>query len=460
VIFLGSEEVTELAGRHSGTRFHCLQQGTPSVRVLAGLYHMPTSKTARVKVEELQSSKLGRAVTPPDDDGTAAQPPSRKRAAPSSRSNAPAGATGRKSNSKRAKSAGTTPEDQLGRDEDIDWRQLVKLLQNADFTPGQRPDQIMDENIIPGLMFKEHPKRRREHSTLSRPMDKWYNTGGIKSASDRFLQDSEVGLRKRYGKVVRAERSVLRFHEYKLLQRPVGGEVLEAKLGPTLYRLVPESKRKQDAAMHAQASRGSGRGHGGGRGGTTIGGSALGGLHDVVQRRQLEIQQTEMNRLRQETAKLEKQLAAAHKKIAKQARQLSHYSAAATLLGPGSVLDGHEDDGNLDGDDGAAAAAGAAGAAAVAEAGTSSRGVDPGAIAEPGASLLHADFAVEGQAETEEVNQAETEEVNQAETEEAETATQKRNASSDTRSGPGHSSSAGGASGAAGDDAALLLSTL
>ena len=280
------------------------------------------------------------------------------------------------------------------------------------------------------------------------------------SASDRFLQDSEVGLRKRYGKVVRAERSVLRFHEYKLLQRPVGGEVLEAKLGPTLYRLVPESKRKQDAAMHGQASRGSGRGHGGGRGGTTIGGSALGGLHDVVQRRQLEIQQTEMNRLRQETAKLEKQLAAAHKKIAKQARQLSHYSAAATLLGPGSVLDGHEDDGNLDGDDGAAAAAGAAGAAAVAEAGTSSRGVDPGAIAEPGASLLHADFAVEGQAETEEVNQPETEEVNQAETEEAETATQKRNASSDTRSGPGHGSSAGGASGAAGDDAALLLSTL
>ena len=219
---------------------------------------------------------------------------------------------------KKARSSGA-PEDKLGRDEDIDWRELVRLLQDASFTLGQRPDEILDDRIRPGLMFKEHPKRRREHSTTTRPMDKWYNTGGIKSASDRFLSDSEVGLRKRYGKVVRAERSVLRFHEYKLLQRPKSGEVIEAKLGPTLYRLVPENKRRQEAAGGAKGAR--------------LGGPPPPRAHLVQQ-------QQEMERLRKSNAKLEKQLEKARKKIAKQAQQLSEYSVAATLLGPGSVLAG------------------------------------------------------------------------------------------------------------------------
>ena len=56
------------------------------------------------------------------------------------------------------------------------------------------------------------------------------------------------------------------------------------------------------------------------------------------------MQALEMERLRQATCKLERQLAAAKRRIAKQARQLSHFSAAATLLGPGSILDGASDD--------------------------------------------------------------------------------------------------------------------
>eukprot|EP01048_Picozoa_sp_COSAG05_P007055 COSAG05_NODE_485_length_9349_cov_60.192865_9_plen_169_part_00 len=99
-------------------------------------------------------------------------------------------------------------------------------------------------------MFKEHPKRRREHSSAARQMDKWYNTGGIKSASDRFDDATGLGLRKRYGKIVRDGLPVLRFHEYKLLTRQ-GQTVTEKKDGPTLFRMVPERKQPRDI-VHLQ----------------------------------------------------------------------------------------------------------------------------------------------------------------------------------------------------------------
>ncbi len=269
----------------------------------------------------------------------------------------------------------TAEDDKLGRDEDIDWRHVVELLQDREFKPGQRPDQIMDQHIRPGLMFKEHPKRRREHSTLTRPMDKWYNTGGIKSASDRFLNGSDVGLRKRYGKVVREGLSVLRFHEYKLLERDSNGEVLEAKLGPALYRLVPESKRRQDGPRQPEAARV----------------ATASSPSDVVeQKKQLQMQALEMERLRQATCKLERQLAAAKRRIAKQARQLSHFSAAATLLGPGSILDGASDDDSDEDDQELEPTISGSLAQAVIGPATGQHWQR--------SSLRHADFAFEGQA--------------------------------------------------------------
>jgi hypothetical protein len=198
--------------------------------------------------------KLRAGSTTPEDGEGAADGAARKRGVPRNAS-APVARAKRPRGVDPGTLSDSAAEDKLGRDEDIDWRHVVELLQNSEFKPGQRPDQIMDEHIRPGLMFKEHPKRRREHSTLTRPMDKWYNTGGIKSASDRFLTGSEVGLRKRYGKVVREGLSVLRFHEYKLLQRESNGEVLEAKVGPALYRLVPESKRRQDSLGQPEPGR-------------------------------------------------------------------------------------------------------------------------------------------------------------------------------------------------------------
>lgn len=125
------------------------------------------------------------------------------------------------------------------------WKSLIKLLSDDSFRPGARPDEIKDKTVRENVMFKETPKRRRPHSTADHPRDKWYNTGGIKSASDRFDAEIGLGLRKRYGKVVRgAGLSVLRFYEYKLLHRdPQTGDIDERKDGPTLMHLVPDFKR-------------------------------------------------------------------------------------------------------------------------------------------------------------------------------------------------------------------------
>jgi hypothetical protein len=107
-----------------------------------------------------------------------------------------------------------------------------------------------------------------------------------------------------------------------------------------------------------------------------------------VQRKQLQVQTLEMERLRLAASKLERQLAAARKRIAKQERQLSHFSAAATLLGPGSILDGADDDDSDEEDQ-------------------EQESTISGTLAQAGvgaaqhwqrSSLLHADFAVEGQA--------------------------------------------------------------
>ena len=103
---------------------------------------------------------------------------------------------------------------------------------------------------------------------------------------------------------------------------------------------------------------------------------------------QLQLQALEMDRLRLTAFKLQRQLAAAHKRIAKQARQLSHFSAAATLLGPGSVLDGANDDDSDDEDQ-------------------YQEPTISGTLAQVGvasgqhcqrSSLLHAEFAAQGQA--------------------------------------------------------------
>ena len=81
-------------------------------------------------------------------------------------------------------------------------------------------------------------------SLLHRAKDKWFNTGGIKSASDRFDAGSGFGLRKRYGKVVRdGGLPVLKFQEFSLLRKS-GTTLVEEKDGPSLFHIIPPGAKR------------------------------------------------------------------------------------------------------------------------------------------------------------------------------------------------------------------------
>lgn len=130
--------------------------------------------------------------------------------------------------------------------DELRWEKLLELLNNEEFRPGARPDRIKGQKVQPGTIFKETPKRRRAHSSAMRPLDKWYNTGGLKSASDRFLSTSTTGLRKRYGKIVREGLPTLRFHEYTLLTRDSETEkTKEHSDGSSLFVLVSETRMQR-----------------------------------------------------------------------------------------------------------------------------------------------------------------------------------------------------------------------
>lgn len=108
---------------------------------------------------------------------------------------------------------------------------------------------LMYQIFTPLWMLAAHSRR---HTLLTsgvtclyrRRKDKWFNTGGIKSASDRFDPVSNLGLRKRYGKVVReGDLPVLKFQEFSLL-RKAGETLVEEKNGPTLFHIMPPDAKR------------------------------------------------------------------------------------------------------------------------------------------------------------------------------------------------------------------------
>lgn len=189
------------------------------------------------------------ALTPPDDP---TMMPGSESATESADSTPEASRRGKKRSVGSAatkpnpKQSRTSTEDSTNGDvaNEVQWPTLLKLLCDDNYKPGVRPDLIDAPTAKPGMTFKEQPKRRRPHSSPAHRRDKWYNTGGVKSASDRFDPTTNLGMRKRYGKVVREGLPVIRFHEYTLLTRdPVTGEAKEDPKGASLFHLVANTKR-------------------------------------------------------------------------------------------------------------------------------------------------------------------------------------------------------------------------
>jgi hypothetical protein len=70
--------------------------------------------------------------------------------------------------SKASKKRGCSAPDDNALHEDRSWLHLIELLADESFSPGVRPDRIEGARVDPGLMFKEHPKRRRGHSSAAK----------------------------------------------------------------------------------------------------------------------------------------------------------------------------------------------------------------------------------------------------------------------------------------------------
>ena len=92
---------------------------------------------------------------------------------------------------------------------EVTLRRCLHLLQFGDKDLTERPANI-EEELVPTQLYAEHPKQKRTANKWGdegiRP-DRWANSGGVSGAHDYFPDGKtagKVGVRKRYGRIVRA----------------------------------------------------------------------------------------------------------------------------------------------------------------------------------------------------------------------------------------------------------------
>lgn len=102
----------------------------------------------------------------------------------------------------------TGQQDQTGEGE-VTLRRCLHLLQFGDKDLTERPAHIMQE-LVPTQLFAERPKQKRTASKWGSDTvraDRWANSGGVSGAHDYFPDGQSIGargVRKRYGRIVRA----------------------------------------------------------------------------------------------------------------------------------------------------------------------------------------------------------------------------------------------------------------
>ena len=88
-----------------------------------------------------------------------------------------------------------------------------------------RPSQLFDAQCVAPMTFLEHPIIKRRKGD-----DRWVTSGGRKGATAVWLT-GELGILKRYGRVVRDGKPDLKFAQFSVLSPPVtdGGEAVDDK---------------------------------------------------------------------------------------------------------------------------------------------------------------------------------------------------------------------------------------
>ena len=132
---------------------------------------------------------------------------------------------------------------------EITLQVCLHLLQDRSEQLLERPPHIT-QDVSPYMLFMETPKQKRTAGKWGGlgggRIDRWANSGGVSGAHDYFPSakpDACIGVRKRYGRIVRVGLPLLKFFEFTLLRRTHPNEdAVEDKSG------VAESSAARAAA--------------------------------------------------------------------------------------------------------------------------------------------------------------------------------------------------------------------
>eukprot|EP01043_Picozoa_sp_COSAG02_P045112 COSAG02_NODE_4093_length_5795_cov_3.111482_9_plen_284_part_00 len=138
-----------------------------------------------------------------------------------------------------------------GRQTKFNWKDAIAMLQAG--TPArQRPAHLSDAECCHEQVFLEMPVVKRRKGD-----DKWLTSGGEKGATELWVEPGEVGVLKRYGRIVRQDLLPLQFWQYTLLGQ--GAERQASTLWvvkPLLSHLLPAGSDgpHEVAPLHSTAS--------------------------------------------------------------------------------------------------------------------------------------------------------------------------------------------------------------
>ena len=143
---------------------------------------------------------------------------------------------------------------------EITLQVCLHLLQDRSEQLLERPPHIT-QDVSPYMLFMETPKQKRTAGKWGGlgggRIDRWANSGGVSGAHDYFPSakpDACIGVRKRYGRIVRVGLPLLKFFEFTLLRRTHPNEDAVEDKSTVLFQVFSETSRAAPGKRHWETS--------------------------------------------------------------------------------------------------------------------------------------------------------------------------------------------------------------
>ena len=143
---------------------------------------------------------------------------------------------------------------------EITLQVCLHLLQDNSDNLMERPPHIT-EDVNPYMLFMESPKQKRTASKWAGlqggRIDRWANSGGVSGAHDYFPSAKPgacVGVRKRYGRIVRVGLPLLKFFEFTLLRKDSEDSTPVEDKSTVLFQVFSETSRAAPGKRHWETS--------------------------------------------------------------------------------------------------------------------------------------------------------------------------------------------------------------